>query len=343
MGYPGLNTANMTKPALAAGKNALVIIGMHRSGTSASTGALQCVGVDLGKKLYTGHKGINDKGYFEHSDIADTNDEALAILGSSWDDILLRRDEWWLRKDLIPYAKKIRGYIRRDFSESALWAVKDPRVCRLLPWWLRILDSEGVTPRFIFVIRSPFAVHRSLERRDGFPIEKSYLLWSLHYLEAERWSRGHSRVFVDFDHFLENPAHGLSKVERVLGINFPVAVAKAAPCLEKFLSTDLRHHKKDEEILERTPTLDHAVSLHRKLIEAAEKGPDSLRIEEMDELWKEMEKLQKAFPLALVEHIRSTGALRGKLHITMNRLMRSGSWYTGKPVRFLERLIGRDV
>ena len=62
------------------GKQVLVVIGMHRSGTSASTGALQCVGVELGGKLYSGHRDINAKGYFEHSDIADTNDEVILRL-----------------------------------------------------------------------------------------------------------------------------------------------------------------------------------------------------------------------------------------------------------------------
>lgn len=325
------------------GKQALVIIGMHRSGTSASTGALRCVGVELGRKLYRGHKGINDKGYFEHSDIADANDEALAVLGSSWDDILLRNEDWWLGKELLPYEKKIRSYIRRDFSGSPLWAVKDPRVCRLLPWWLGMLEAEQVKPHFVFVIRSPLAVHRSLERRDGFSIDKSFLLWSLHYLEAERWSRGHSRVFIDFDHFLENPAQGLSKMEKSLGIRYPVPVENATACLKQFLSTDLRHHGKDEEMQERSPAIEIALSLHERLLAASKNDAGNPEQEEMDRLWHSMENLQQSFPSALVEHIRSSGSVRGKIQITMNKIMRSGSWLTGKPVRFLERLAGRDV
>ncbi|EQD73538.1 hypothetical protein B1A_04899, partial [mine drainage metagenome] len=60
-------------------KQVLVIIGMHRSGTSASTGALRCLGVDLGDRLYRGAwRASMTKGYFEHAGIADTNDEVLA-------------------------------------------------------------------------------------------------------------------------------------------------------------------------------------------------------------------------------------------------------------------------
>lgn len=332
-----------TQQASRAGKQVIIIVGMHRSGTSASTGALRCVGVDLGDKLYSGHKGINDKGYFEHTDIADTNDEVLATLGSCWDDVLLKEDGWWHKTELAPYADKIRGHIRRDFSTSMLWAVKDPRVCRLLPWWLEILASLRIDPYFIFVVRSPDAVYRSLERRDGFSREKSFLLWSLHYLEAEHWSRGHSRVFVDFDHFLENPSDSLLKIECELGITYPVPVSHAGPCLKQFLSSDMRHHKKTEVNDESAPLIALTQELHQQLLTATLSGPSSLEPAVMDDLWARMEALQAEFPRMLVEHIRTIGLPRGALQVTMNKLVRSWSWYAGKPVRFMERLIGRDV
>lgn len=325
------------------GKQALVIVGMHRSGTSATTGALRCLGVDLGARLYKGHKGINDKGYFEHNDIADTNDEVLATLGSSWDDILLKEDHWWHRKELAPYASKIQRYIRRDFANSRLWAVKDPRVCRLLPWWLDIFTTANVTTRFIFVVRSPEAVHRSLERRNGFSREKSYLLWSLHYMEAERWSRGFPRIFVDFDNFVENPAATFQNIGKTLELDYPIPLAQAAPCLEAFVTKDLRHHTNGEEPDESSPVIELAENVHSQLIEAARHGTEKLQLDRMDRLWERMEALQAQFPKILVEHIRSMGITRGGLQIMAIRVMRSWSWYTGKPVRFLERLIGRDV
>ena len=135
-----------TNNASRAGKTALIVVGMHRSGTSATTGALQCLGVQLGRKLYGGHAHINAKGYFEHSDIADTNDEALLALGSAWDDVLVKEDNWWRRDCLAKYTNRIRRYIRQDFAQSQLWAVKDPRVCRLLPWWLEFLAAERSFP-----------------------------------------------------------------------------------------------------------------------------------------------------------------------------------------------------
>lgn len=319
----------------------LVIVGMHRSGTSASTGALRCLGVNLGEKLYQGHQGINDKGYFEHAGIADTNDEVLATLGSCWDDPLLRPENWWMDSRLSPYEKKVKALINQDFSRSSLWAVKDPRVCRLLPWWMHIFASQNITPHFIFIVRSPEAVHRSLEKRDGFPQEKSFLLWALHYLEAERFSRGHPRTFLDFDRFLEAPIPSLERVERELNLSFPVSVAQAKKDLEGFLSRDLRHHTAQQLVDNPGPVVKLAQDLHGELVKAT--GEQELDLAVMEALWERMQRLQQGFPEFLVSHIRSSGMIRGDLQITFNRVYRSWSWIVGKPVRWMERCFGRDV
>ena len=320
------------------GKRALIIVGMHRSGTSATTGAMHCMGVQLGERLYAGHSDINAKGYFEHSDIADANDAALLSIGSSWDDILPMEDGWWKRKELLPHAEKMRQYIRRDFAQSPLWALKDPRVCRMLPWWLEIFSQENISPHFIFVVRTPDEVYRSLEKRDGFSREKSIMLWLLHYLEAERESRGYPRAFTLFDQFLENPAGELLKIERQLGVNYPVPVAAATECLDRFLSRDLRNHKGSDNKKSGTPTERLAYELESRLRKASQDAQIAT-----DDLWQQLEEIQARYPPLLVEHLRAIGKRRGETERYIHRVERSFSKYAGKPVRFVERLFGRDV
>lgn len=334
---------NNTSQKEGLGKSALIIIGMHRSGTSATTGALRCLGVQLGRKLYAGHKNINDKGYFEHSDIADTNEEVLLSIGSSWDDILLKPAEWWKRDSLSGYASKIKKYFRRDFSRSPLWAIKDPRVCRMLPWWLDILGSEGVAVKFLFVIRSPEAVFRSLEKRDGFSRDKAYLLWTLHYLEAERASRGMPRTFMDFDSFLDAPRREFERASEQLRLEFPISPEKATECLAQFLSKDLRHHKSTESLTKRTELIDLGLELHKILLAATRTNSAQVDIAAMDVLDAKMTKLQHTFSDLLVEQLHAISTKRGEQQITLEKLVRSWSWYTGKPVRYLERIFGRDV
>lgn len=323
------------------GKRALVVVGMHRSGTSATTGALRCLGVQLGPKLYSGHQDVNAKGYFEHSDIADTNEEALLALGSAWDDILPRPDGWWRDGVLAPHAARISGFIRRDFARSPLWALKDPRVCRLLPWWLDMLEKEGVKPFFLFVVRSPEAVFRSLEKRDGFSRDKAFLLWSLHYLEAERHSRAFPRAFMDFDAFLDDPRGQFNLAGNRLGLSFPVSPDTADTCLAQFLNKDLRHHQGREAGAASGPIVDLAQDLLAGLRAAA--GGEAPDLAALDELGRRLAAIQEDFPPLLVEHLKSLGQIRGAQQLTLHRLVRSWSWFTGKPVRFFERLLGRDV
>ncbi len=319
-------------------KPALVIVGMHRSGTSATTGAMQCVGVQLGEKLYAGHSGINAKGYFEHSDIADTNDAALLSMGSSWDDILPKEDGWWQKQELQPFAAKMKQYIRRDFSKIPLWALKDPRVSRMLPWWMGIFKDEGISPHFVFVVRSPDEVYRSLEKRDGFSREKSFMLWLLHYLEAEKESRGHPRTFVLFENFLEDPKGELLKIERQLGVSFPIPVADAKECLDSFLSKDLRNHKGGEQKESATPTERLAFELESRLRKASQDAQIAT-----EDLWQQLHDIQAGYSPLLVEHLQAIGRRRGETELYIHRVERSFSKYAGKPLRFVERLFGRDV
>ena len=327
-----------TRPSGSPDRQALVIVGMHRSGTSATTGAMQCVGVQLGEKLYAGHSGINAKGYFEHSDIADANDAALLSIGSSWDDILPKEDGWWQKQELQPFAAKMKQYIRRDFSQSLLWALKDPRVSRMLPWWMEIFNDEGISPHFVFVVRSPDEVYRSLEKRDGFSREKSFMLWLLHYLEAEKESRGHPRAFVLFENFLEDPTGELLKIERQLGVSFPVPVADAKECLDSFLSKDLRNHKGSDRKESATSTERLACELESRLRKASQDAQI-----DTDDLCQQLDDIQAGFPPLLVEHLQAIGKRRGETERYIHRVERSFSRYAGKPVRFVERLFGRDV
>jgi hypothetical protein len=323
--------------------SSLIILGMHRSGTSATAGMLRCLGVELGKKLYAGHAHINAKGYFEHSDIADTNDEALLALNSAWDDILKKSSNWWESEDLEHYAKKIRHYLRRDFSDTTMWAVKDPRICRLLPWWLNILTEEKIKAKFVFVIRPPEEVYLSLKRRNGFSKEKSYLLWLLHYLEAEYWTRGLSRTFVTFDNLVSDPVYEFSKIEHDLNFNFPISPSKAETCLKQFISKDLIHHNtlllnNDEQ----SKLVEYAIVLYNELSSLAKGSQNKLDPVNLDKLRSQVEALQQ-FPPLLVEQLLGINKIRSNLQLTMNKIMRSRSWMMGKPVRFLERLLGKDV
>src|ERR1700722_9316263 len=69
-----------------AGSTALIVLGMHRSGTSALTGVLHHLGVALGERLMPTSPD-NPRGYWEHNDIVDVDHRLMATFGRTWDDI----------------------------------------------------------------------------------------------------------------------------------------------------------------------------------------------------------------------------------------------------------------
>ncbi|MTW21195.1 sulfotransferase family protein [Allochromatium palmeri] len=327
----------MTKPK----SHALIVLGMHRSGTSAITGVLHRLGVTLGPKLYRGHAGINDKGYFEHADIADTNNNALLLLGSSWDDILPLENDWWQDPRLKPLAIKQRKYLRRDFSNTLLWAIKDPRVCRLLPWWQHcILEPEGVDARYLLIVRDPLEVTNSLMRRDGFSERKSMLLWLEHNLQAEYWTRNHMRTCLAFDLLLADPENSLNQIEKDLKLSFSISIANALPSIKTFLNADLRHHRQSKQPKELETLADLAYQLYQ-VMGGADKSWLNLNLN--DYFLESFKKNRLKDQSVLIEHLKSVSLQNGNSRFLIQKIFRSHAWQLGKPFRFIERMLGGEA
>ena len=158
----------------------IVILGMHRSGTSFLVRALNLSGLWLGQERELGtvegraSQG-NPKGNYENRTAMAINDAILAASGGAWfrppdslvtSDIDGRRISQFC--DLLERSRPA-GFLR--------WGWKDPRTLLTLDAWLNALR------RPIFVVgtfRHPLAVARSLQARNGMPIEMGLDLW-VHY------------------------------------------------------------------------------------------------------------------------------------------------------------------
>ena len=199
-------------------RRAVVVLGMHRSGTSLVAGCLQRLGVDFGPRLMP-PDADNPRGYFEHNDVVNLHDRLLLALDRSWDETSPFPPEWWRNADLLdPYRQQLLDLLRRDFPTAQLWGLKDPRLCRLLPWWEPLWAETGSTPLFVLVGRRPGEVAASLARREKMSTPKANFLWLRHALEAERWTRGYDRILVNFGDFLADEKDALASVRHALGL-----------------------------------------------------------------------------------------------------------------------------
>ena len=74
------------KQARREGRQALLVAGMHRSGTSALTRVLDLHGVSLGSELLAA-AADNRAGFWENRRVVDFHERLLGVVGSSWDEL----------------------------------------------------------------------------------------------------------------------------------------------------------------------------------------------------------------------------------------------------------------
>ncbi len=229
-------------------RHAVVVVGMHRSGTSALARTLSLRGAALPRRILRPAPD-NEAGFWEPREIVAIHDELLASAGSSWHDVGEFPRSWFASNSAGRFKERLVDALHEDFGRTSLFVVKDPRICRLVPLWLSVLDEFGASPLFVIPIRHPLEVAASLEQRNGFAIAKSLLLWLRHFLAAERDTRGFRRSFVAYHHLLSDWCGVVDRIGRDLHILWPRRSVAFDLEIDYFLSKNLRHHRFDDERL----------------------------------------------------------------------------------------------
>ena len=221
-------------------RTALVVLGMHRSGTSALTGVLGQMGCDLPKNLM-GPAEINPKGFFESNLVTGLNEDLLASAGVTWFSFPRFPADWFASPKAAEFLERAGAVIAADYGRSHLFALKDPRLCRLLPFWRQALGDAGCQPAFVCIHRHPREVADSLLRWANYDADYGLLLWLRHVLDAEAGSRGQPRVFTSYDRLMADWAGTVRGIGTGLGLTWPRRIDTAAPGVEGFLSAELQH------------------------------------------------------------------------------------------------------
>ena len=225
----------------AAKRQAIIVLGMHRSGTSALTGVLERLGATApATQIQSGAQ--NPKGFFESQPIARLNDRLLEEADRCWDDWALMPSAWKERPGVDSLRTRAAKLLELEFGTPPLIAFKDPRLCRLFPFWADVFSGQGIATGVILTHRHPSEVAQSLQVRNGFSLGQGLLLWLGYVLEAEHDSRGHTRAITSFDRLMADPEGEIERMETALGQAFPVAPEDRGSALAGFLEGDLRHH-----------------------------------------------------------------------------------------------------
>jgi hypothetical protein len=221
---------------------AILVLGMHRSGTSALTWLLGQLGAALPGDSIDPHAD-NARGYFESAGLVAADDQLLRVARSSWfDPRPLDLSRLWpsairSRKDRIGEA------IARGWGTAPILAIKDPRQCRFVPFVADVLQEMSAEPRAVLMLRDPAEIVRSVAGRDATSAAYAYLLWLRHMIDAERGSRGMRRVVVSYDAMLADWRSVVARLAPLVGRAGWTADAAQATEIEDFLDPGLRHHR----------------------------------------------------------------------------------------------------
>ena len=227
---------------------ALVVLGMHRSGTSAITGALRLCGAWTGDETeLTAPNAENPHGFWERRDVRRICDRLLHTAEADW---------WKVASfDLSSIPHTILTEQRNEFArvvsaldEREAWVIKEPRLCLLLP----VLRDHIANPFCIHIFRNPLEVARSLQRRNGFGIAAGIALWEAYNRHALRVARDLPRVLVSHESLMRHPVETLDELLRQLD-RFGVSnlTQPDADELKRFISPSLyRSRATEAETLE---------------------------------------------------------------------------------------------
>lgn len=252
----------------------VIVLGMHRSGTSAITGCLASLGLDAGEHLQEGNQ-YNPKGYFEDKRVVKAHDTLLSALGTRWDDLRPLPEGWLEAPPTSECMQAIADIMEEAFARQQPWIVKDPRMCRLLPMWLQLFEQRQVSPRFVIAIRDPMSSAQSLSRRDGMDSDAAYILWTLHLLDAERHTRRHRRCFISYERFLADWRNEIRQIDQSLALNLQWSMERESAA-DHLIDHSLNHRESSGTVISKAGSLAH--DCHFALTEA---GDPAARLEQL--------------------------------------------------------------
>jgi LPS sulfotransferase NodH len=234
---------------------AVIVLGMHRSGTSVLTRGLQSLGVFLGDE-FLNTQPDNPTGYWEDRVIVGLNERLLDLFGLDWESISLIQDTQWHSAVVAALQHEAVVRLQSHFMTHALWGFKDPRTLRLLPFWRAVFQSLDVDDRYVLAIRNPISVATSLLRRQSMPPATSHMISLVYLVPHLHEIADRPFVVVDYDLLVADPREQLARVRRALELPFGAAAAAAIDRFSTdFLDPGLRHAHARQDDFDAIPYL----------------------------------------------------------------------------------------
>ncbi|WP_413359245.1 glycosyltransferase [Prochlorococcus sp. MIT 1201] len=259
----------------------ILVVGMHRSGTSLLGSILQRLGIAMPGELISGDQ-HNPTGYYERSDITALQEELLIALGHWWPSasgVFALPSDWLDLPVSQKASRQLHQWLKKDLNhQNHAWAIKDPRTSLLLPLWQQVAADLNIPLRIVLSVRDPAEVMVSLLQRDsttaGMTAWRSQQLWWHHnrQLLIDAAKADLPVLTINYsDWFVAHKAHRqLETLTRFCAEEHPSAqaVSLAAACIKT-------EHRRSRSHRRHLPMAIHpdVASFYRRLTRLSPKQP----------------------------------------------------------------------
>lgn len=225
----------------------ILVIGAHRSGTTATVQALEVLGLQIGQRLDS-HR--------EPRGLQKLHEEYLRRVGAAWYEPSAFLEQMRTTEGLRTCVNYLRANVRRAFAKTfgyrknpkglwllarlkfgAVWGWKEPRTTLFAPAWLEIFPGA----RVIHVVRDAFAAATSIRERelkfqaagDKPSGQIDNLDYSLRLVEAyiaagEHLAGSANYRRIRFEDIQANPRSALEELGNFCGLDFAEKLDTAA-------------------------------------------------------------------------------------------------------------------
>jgi hypothetical protein len=230
-----------------AGKAALVVLGMYRSGTSAFARTFNLCGAFLPDLVVAARLGLNPKGFWESEAVTDLDARLMEHLGGEWN-----RVDFDLPREgplVDEFLENSREVLATHYLDAPFILIKDPRICVLAPLWHRTLKASGYRPVYAVTVRHPLEVARSIESQGDMPVAEGLSLWLAYMQHVETFAEASDAqvVHLRYTDLLDDWRGVVQKTARHLDV--PLATEPHADEVDRFLEISMRNHQATDEEL----------------------------------------------------------------------------------------------
>ncbi|OCX74193.1 hypothetical protein A6M23_06380 [Acidithiobacillus thiooxidans] len=204
-------------------QSVVLILGMHRSGSSLLGSVCASLGVNMGAKLIPPDQ-HNPAGYWEDAELVDIQENLLESMQQPWHGqhgADPYPSGWWREPSIAPYREAMDQILANVATSCERRGFKDPRSSRFLPLWRELMPHHRLEPCFILALRDPREVAVSLMRRNGMTLRHALRIWIRYNLDAIRDSEGLIRGVFDYARWFSAGEEQLTELAEALSITPP--------------------------------------------------------------------------------------------------------------------------